>query len=151
MSSVCHAYVRVPAVDEGDEALSLETQSRELRDYFDRHLQHKGVLWGGVFADGGPSTRVNLADRPAGKRLVERITRGDHLVAVSLSRLFQGYSDALDRLSRWLEAGVTAHLVREGLVLSGTAGEDTLRALAALEGLHRSRAAEAAALAQRKR
>jgi site-specific DNA recombinase len=57
---------------------------------------------------------MDLAKRPAGRRLITRADRGDKIVAQRLDRLFRNTADGLNCVDKWMDLGVSLHLACEG-------------------------------------
>ena len=55
-----------------------------------------------------------LADRPGGRKLLERLSGDCGVVAQRLDRLFRNTRDGLDMLEEWADKGIAMHLADEG-------------------------------------
>lgn len=113
---VAYVYIRVSA------SRPRAAQENRAVDYYDTYLASQGLLWGGVFVDGGEPS--DLVDRPAGSALLLRLRPGDHVVTEDLSRLFTRQADGATTLETWAGDGIFLHTVREGLDTSKEGGVD---------------------------
>lgn len=84
-------------------------------EYHGRHLAHTrlsdDVLWD--IDSGGHQ----LGERPSGIRLMNMISKGDHLVVHRLDRGWRSSVDFDTTLHKFLDRGIGIHLVQEGLAL----------------------------------
>jgi DNA invertase Pin-like site-specific DNA recombinase len=115
LKPVAYSYVRSAA------GRPREVQEGVTRAYYRDVLATPGVLWGGVFVDGGEA--ADLLDRPAGSALLSRLRPGDHVIAEDLSRLFTRQADGATTLESWADRGIYLHTVREGLDTSTEGGQ----------------------------
>lgn len=73
-----------------------------------------------VIADLGVSgISVPLSDRPEGKRLADKLRRGDVLVVRWVDRLGRNYLDVTDTIRRLMQQGVIVRTVINGLTFDG--------------------------------
>lgn len=105
-------YVRVSTQEQQLEGVSLEAQEARGRSYCQLHRLSEPVL----FMDGGVSGSVPLAERDAGRQLVEAVRTGRvrHVIAVKLDRLFRDAVNCLEVTHRWDKEGVALHLIDMG-------------------------------------
>lgn len=104
------AYCRVSTEEQAaDGTTSLAEQERKVRGL--------GMMQGAskydvqVYVDAGVSGSVPLAQRPAGKRLLDEARAGDILCAAKLDRLFRSASDALQTVEALQKQGVKVVLL----------------------------------------
>lgn len=80
-----------------------------------------------VVADHGVSgVNVALADRPEGRRLYDKLRKGDTLVVRWVDRLGRNYQDVTDTIRHFMRQGVVIRTVINGLTFDG-ATEDPMR------------------------
>lgn len=77
----------------------------------------------GMFVDEDVSGSVPLRDRPAGKRMWDRLTGGDMVVITTRDRAFRSLIDAATTLMSWREQGIRLHILDFPIDLSTDEGE----------------------------
>ncbi len=98
---------------------SSEAQRAALEDYAKRTNQTLAE----VFVDEDVSGSVPLRDRPAGKRMWDRLQRGDTVVVTTRDRGFRSLVDAATTLMAWREQGIRLHICDFPIDLSTDEGE----------------------------
>ena len=100
-------YARVSTVDQNlDHQLSQATAA--------------GFVIDDVVSDHGVSgVSVPLADRPNGRRLFDKLRRGDTLVVRWVDRLGRNYQDVTDTIRHFMRQGVVVKTVINGLTFDG--------------------------------
>lgn len=74
-----------------------------------------------VYADHGVSgVSTALAERPQGRRLYDRLRRGDTLVVRWVDRLGRNYQDVTDTIRHFMRQGVVIRTVINGLTFDGS-------------------------------
>jgi DNA invertase Pin-like site-specific DNA recombinase len=74
-----------------------------------------------VFADHGVSgVTTALADRPQGRRLYDRLRRGDTLVVRWVDRLGRNYQDVTDTIRHFMREGVVIRTVINSMTFDGS-------------------------------
>jgi putative DNA-invertase from lambdoid prophage Rac len=104
-----YAYTRVSTTEQVD-GTSLEEQERKARGV----AMIRGEEIAEVFSDAGVSGSVPLEDRPAGKRLLATLKKGDTLIVAKLDRIFRNATDALVRSDAFKDKGIKLILVDMG-------------------------------------
>lgn len=104
-----YGYVRVSTIEQGNGS-SPEDQERKIRGM----AMVRGEEVAEVFDDIGVSGSIDLADRPAGARLVATLKKGDVLLVAKLDRAFRDACDAQNRLKAWRTLGVQLILIDLG-------------------------------------
>lgn len=117
--STTHGYGR-GSTDK--QTITMKVQAQMIEDYYKARLQARPTDWGGVYADAATSSDIPLVDRPAGRKLHERLRPGDHVVIVDLDRAFRNFREAVDQLSKWHEQGIVVHVVSKGIDTSTEVG-----------------------------
>lgn len=141
--SVCYSYARVSTDRQAEDGISLDAQREETRKYFEYRLAPLGVVWGDAHADGGVSGyKKPLAERKAGKRLVERLESGDHVIMTALYRGFRSAIDAFETIEGWTRRGVHVHFIRHQIDSTTPTGKLMLRLMAILAEFERDMIAE---------
>ena len=110
-----YGYVRVSTKDQVSDGESLAVQQRQIEGYA---LQHGWPL-AEVFVECGVSGGRKLESRPQGAVLLERVRRGDVIIAPKLDRMFRSASDALRVLESLKAKGVGLHLLDMGGCVTG--------------------------------
>ncbi|EAQ26597.1 recombinase family protein [Roseovarius sp. 217] len=93
----------------------------------DQNLDHQlsqataaGFVIDDVVSDHGVSgVSVPLADRPNGRRLFDKLRRGDTLVVRWVDRLGRNYQDVTDTIRHFMRQGVVVKTVINGLTFDG--------------------------------
>lgn len=93
----------------------------------DQNLDHQlsqataaGFAIDDVVSDHGVSgVSVPLADRPNGRRLFDKLRRGDTLVVRWVDRLGRNYQDVTDTIRHFMRQGVVVKTVINGLTFDG--------------------------------
>jgi DNA invertase Pin-like site-specific DNA recombinase len=112
--SVCYGYTRVSTERQHAEGLSLEDQQIRIGEFYTRHLQKDGVVWGAIYQDGGVSGNMPFEERAAGKILYSRLQPGDHVIMTKLDRGFRNLRDFLAVTEKWLKRGIFIHMLDMG-------------------------------------
>lgn len=83
-----------------------------------------------VIADHGVSgISTALADRPEGKRLYDKLRRGDTLVVRWVDRLGRNYQDVTDTIRHFMRQGVIVRTVINGLTFDGATADPMQQAV----------------------
>jgi DNA invertase Pin-like site-specific DNA recombinase len=104
------AYLRVSTVEQAANGDSLETQRQQVTGY----AMMKGWQVTEAFVEAGMSGSVPLADRSEGRRLLERVAKGDIVITAKLDRMFRSAGDALATLAAFKDQGVDLHMIDLG-------------------------------------
>ena len=91
-------------------------------DYYQRELQHLGVVWGGWHYDDAVSGRKCFSEREHGRVVFLSTLPGDHVVVTRLDRGFRKLSDGLNTLEQWANRGVHFHSVFDRIDTSTATG-----------------------------
>lgn len=116
-----YGYTRVSGESQAHSGLGLSAQAARIRDYCTSHrprltLEH-------LFTDRAVSGRTPFIGRLAGRRLDERVVKGDHVVIAKLDRAFRNLADCAAMLTGWHERGVHVHLLDIGISTDTPTGE----------------------------
>src|ERR1700745_1466925 len=84
-------YTRVSTHEQAAEGLSLDAQEEQCRGYAKSQRTTGNVE---VVVEKGVSGSIPVADRPMGGAMLERLKKGDGLIAAKLDRLFRSPTDA---------------------------------------------------------
>jgi DNA invertase Pin-like site-specific DNA recombinase len=104
------AYARVSTAEQASNGDSLATQRQHVEGY----AMMKGWQISEFFIDGGVSGSVPFAQRPEGKRLLEKVDKGDVIITAKLDRAFRDAADALATLEELKDLGVGLHMIDLG-------------------------------------
>ena len=105
-----HGYTRVSTTEQAS-GTSLEEQRRRIEGI----AMARGEELAEVHTDAGVSGSVAFDQRPAGKRLLKCLERGDTVIVAKLDRAFRSAEDALTRARLWKELGVGLVVADMGL------------------------------------
>lgn len=84
------------------------------------HAESAGFAIDEVIADHGVSgVSTRLFDRPEGKRLYDKLRRGDTLVVRWVDRLGRNYQDVTDTIRHFMRQGIIIKTVINGMVFDG--------------------------------
>ena len=104
-------YIRVSKQEQVESGLSLEFQEQACREFCERKLESKGVVWGGLYADEAVSAfKKHLPKRPQARVMLKQMRRGDHLVVLRSDRAFRRTLDAAQTWELLEKMGVTMHV-----------------------------------------
>lgn len=110
-------YARVSTADQ-----TLEHQAAQARK--------AGFSIDEVIADHGVSgVATKLADRPEGRRLFDKLRRGDTLVVRWVDRLGRNYQDVTDTIREFMSRGVIIKTVINGLTFDGATTDPMQKAV----------------------
>ena len=110
-----YGYVRVSTKQQADDGLSLEAQQRQLEGY----AMMQGIEIDEIFVERAVSGWKPFDTRPQGKRLTERLTKGDVILCSKLDRMFRSARDALTVSDELKKQGVSLHLMDLGGDVTG--------------------------------
>lgn len=132
---------------------SPETQKDLARKY--ASLNNLGEIIG-YFIDPATSGKIPVAERTAGRELIGRLKRGDHVIVSKLDRMFRKLSDCVIVLEKFERMGVNLHvcnLLGGAIDLGSPMGRFLIHILAAFAELERAFISERTkeGLARRKR
>lgn len=83
-----------------------------------------------VVADHGISgVTTKMADRPGGRRLLDKVRAGDQVVVRWVDRLGRSYDDATSTIRRLMNAGVIVKTVINGMVFDGSTNDPIHKAV----------------------
>ena len=83
-----------------------------------------------VIADHGQSgVSTNLSERPEGRRLFDKLRRGDTLVVRWVDRLGRNYQDVTDTIRHFMRQGVTIRTVINSMTFDGATTDPTQQAV----------------------
>lgn len=108
-----YGYIRVSTDRQANEGESIDVQRRQIEGWC---LMHGETLAMPPFQDEGISGSVPVAERPAGKRLLDILKPGDIIVAAKLDRLFRSAFDALQTVESLKKRKVKVWLLDLGEV-----------------------------------
>ena len=105
------AYTRVSSQEQVD-GTSLKSQEDQIRAY----CAMKSIKLQAVLVDAAVSGVKPLADRPAGRELVNALMTGqaDSIIVCKLDRGFRSASDCLINVELWEKKGISLHILNLG-------------------------------------
>ena len=81
---------------------SYPQQKADITTYYEKELEPKGFIWGGIVDDAGESAyKQRLCQRPGGMALCEALRPGDCVVSTIFDRLFRNHLDCMNQYSHW--------------------------------------------------
>lgn len=104
-------YCRVSTVTQANEGFSLDDQKSRIAGYCQANALPAPVEF---FVDAATSGTVSLQKREQGKRMLENVRRGDHIIVTRGDRLFRSAKNALEVAETLREKGVELHLMDMG-------------------------------------
>jgi DNA invertase Pin-like site-specific DNA recombinase len=108
------SYARVSTVEQAaDGTTSIQEQTRKAKAIAD--LRGASTFDFQTFTDEGVSGSIPLAQRPAGKEMLDTAKKGDVIVASKMDRLFRSASDALNTAEALKGRGIDLVLVDMGV------------------------------------
>lgn len=111
-----YGYCRVSTVQQVEQGDSLETQQVRIQQW--TALQGLGVVEE-FFIEKAVSGSKRLNERPEGGRLLDKLERGDVIVACRLDRVFRSSLNALEVIETLKEKGIHLHLIDLGGDVTG--------------------------------
>ena len=130
-------YIRVSTEDQAREGVSLEMQRDRIHKWAD--LNEGEVI--AIYEDAGISGS-STKNRPGLEQALARASRGDALVAYSISRLARSTRDMLDIADRLEIRGVDLVSLSEKIDTTSAAGRMVFRMLAVLAEFERDQISE---------
>lgn len=99
-------YVRVSTLDQV-EGESLDAQEAAVKNYWQRELESKGVLWGGIIREEGESaSKKHLLQREKGRKVLTICLPGDYLIFPIFDRAFRNMLDLEQMRPAFKNAGI---------------------------------------------
>ena len=134
-----YAYTRVSSVEQ-IEGTSLSDQAERIT----AQCVALKLPTPSVVADAGVSGSIPLADRPGGSEMMDRVQRGDTIIALKLDRMFRDATDALTTAKALQARGVSLILLDLSTepVNGDGIGKVLFTMMAAFAELERTRIAE---------
>ena len=119
-----HVYVRVSHRSSVESGLGLMAQMSAGTSYTDELIRNcPSLSRGEAYCDAAVSAYdLPLMKRTDGKRLVDALLPGDHVVFYSMDRAFRNTREMLVTTDEWRQRGITAHFVSEGFDMSSPEG-----------------------------
>ncbi len=141
--SRAYCYCRVSHISTSRDGVSTDIQKEAGRKFFDEVLSPEGVQWAeyafplgedcGMFVDEVQSGwKKRIYQRPAGKKMVDIIEDGDHVIIYSIDRGFRNVSDFARTVPHWIKRGISVHLITERFNLTSANGMLIANVLAAV-------------------
>jgi site-specific DNA recombinase len=105
-------YVRVSTGEQEELGFSLEAQEARIRFY----ARSRGFNLIKVFVEGGVTTKIPLADRPAGSEMLQSLKQGNAriIITIKLDRLFRNAREALRYADEWDKNGCALNIIDMG-------------------------------------
>ena len=127
-----YGYIRVSHHKSYEKGDSMEAQAMRIGNYYEANLKSEGVAWGGTEEDGTniSAYKVPFHIRPAGRKLLAKLKRGDHLIVDKVDRFWRSITDFVGLMETLKEKKITVHIVNFlGQTVKNTTpmGEFTLR------------------------
>jgi DNA invertase Pin-like site-specific DNA recombinase len=103
-----YGYLRPCFGEPAEEAVRVREQA--IREF----CRSQGWELGELFADEPSTRRERWLERPAGRRLAERVQSGDHVVVAGAWSVWTTADDLLEVLQDWQERGIILDLIPSG-------------------------------------
>lgn len=117
-SKCCYGYARVSTAQQSLEGSSLTEQEKKVRAWAD--FNDKRFM--GMYVDAGVSG-THMFKRPEFSKLLERLDRGDVLVANDISRVSRNYKDMVNLIEKLDQIGASVVFIKEGIDTSTSTGK----------------------------
>lgn len=115
-------YARCSDVEQVATGISAAAQTEMIQRY-SKGLERNGAEWSGVFYDPEVSAwSVKFPKRPAGKKLLDALQPGDHVVALRVDRVFRSLPDMVETARLIHEKGAFLHIVDSGVSTATSEG-----------------------------
>jgi DNA invertase Pin-like site-specific DNA recombinase len=88
------------------------------REAIERYCRRLGLKLHGHYQDPAAYGKVPMIDRPAGRRLVQDLCRGDHVVVARLDRLADSPLECSIQMDNWCRQGIVLHILDVGCILN---------------------------------
>ena len=124
-------YRRCSHPDSRETGVGLDVQQDKIANYTAMLLaEHPGMVRAEITEDDDADLALSawkhaFRDRPAGKALMARVRRGDHIVVAEMTRGFRNTKDFLNTLDDLNARGVTLHLADMNLDMTSSVGRMT--------------------------
>lgn len=112
-SPTAYGYSRVSHSDSFLKGDSLPSQELRIKQYYETHLKPQGIALGGIENDGTnvSAYKVMFHVRPAGRRLLEQMKPGDHLIVDKVDRFWRSLKDFIHLMELFEKKNITVHIV----------------------------------------
>lgn len=138
--SKAYGYIRVSTTMQKEDGISLDTQSKRIKDYCG-YRQFELIK---IYSDAGKSG--GTMERPALKEILDVIKKGDYLIVAELSRLSRNTKDALSILEIIKKKSGFLISLNPDIDFSSAIGEMMYTILSAFHQLERKQIAERVSL-----
>jgi len=110
-----YGYARVSTDEQFKQGDSISAQMESVKNYYLGNLVNSGVGWGGIECDdfGVSAFKNEFIDRPAGKRLMKKLRRGDHLIIDKVDRVIRKMKDVVFLIEVLGQMGIRVHFVAQ--------------------------------------
>lgn len=106
-----YGYVRVSTGMQAESGLSLEEQRRQIEAYAEAHRLGPVEAF---FTERAVSGGLELAKRPRGAELLDRLQTGDTVICSKLDRMFRSARDALNTVKHFESRKIALHFIDLG-------------------------------------
>ncbi len=112
-----YGYTRGIHIDKRHRERDVQKQDNAIRRYAARLIQmYPDLILEGIYSDEGQrKSGQNIRTMPAGKKLLVKIGRMDHLIIGHYSRVFSTPRQFLRNLALWKRQGIKVHLAQNDL------------------------------------
>ncbi len=123
---IAYPYIRVSHDDSKKSGLSPEVQFERCKAYWKYRLEPQGIpLFESerLYDDAVSAYKLQLRRRKAGRRLMELLQRGDHVLLARVDRAFRDLHDYTTTARLWQSMGVVIHFLDSGTDYSTPEGQ----------------------------
>jgi len=106
-----YGYIRA---SKHEQEHTLLAQDDQIVAHYHKVMKEKGYAWGGLLTDPGVKSRVELARRPQGSKLVMALQPGDAVVMTKMDRAFRDVEEFLSTAKDWDHRGISLILLECG-------------------------------------
>lgn len=112
-----YGYTRGIHIDKRHRERDVTKQTNAIRRYASRLIQmHPDLILEGIYSDEGQrKSKQSIRTMPAGKKLLVKVGRMDHLIIGHYSRVFSTPRQFLQNMKLWDRQGIKVHLAQNDL------------------------------------
>ena len=110
---IAYGYTRVSHALSFQKGESLPAQRDRIERYYNMNLAPQGIGWGGTHNDEKniSAYRVQFTHRPAGRKLMDLMKPGDHLILDKPDRIWRSMRDFVNLMHKLENLDITVHIV----------------------------------------
>ncbi len=138
-TGTAYGYARVSTIEQADHGDSVEGQKQRIYEYYLARLKPMGISWGGFFVDPGVSAfKVEWQRRPAGRQLLSKLKRDDHVITDRVDRMCRSAPNMFSIIQFARDEDLKFHFLDANLDPTTPMGEMIIGVIAILSQLDSS-------------